>query len=75
MEMENYQGKVIDGILITESGILSLAHLGIGDAKRYLDQGKFPAKDSNGNSPRDCIKLGGYVLDLENINLKDLMNE
>ena len=44
-EIEKYNGKVIKGIKITESGIIAAAHLaGAGSVKRYLK--------SNGNTKR-----------------------
>ena len=36
-EIENYDGKMIDGVKITESGILAAAHLGgVGSVKKFL---------------------------------------
>jgi len=65
--INKYCGKVIDGILVTESGILALSHLGCGAAKSYLDSGKIPEVDENGNHPRTYLKLGGYRLNLEKV--------
>src|SRR6478735_11602555 len=47
-EIEEYEGKVINGIKITESGILAAAHLGgAGSVKKYLrSNGKRGIKDS-----------------------------
>jgi hypothetical protein len=66
--IKKYSGRIIDGILITESGILALCHIGCGYAQRYLDSGVIPEHDENGNSPRQYAKLGGYNLNLEKYN-------
>jgi hypothetical protein len=66
--IDKYSGKVIDGILVTESGILALAQLGIGTTKKYLDSGIIPESDDNGNPPRKFLILGGYQLQLEKYN-------
>jgi hypothetical protein len=63
--INKYSGKVIDGILITESGILALAHLGASFAKSCLDRGIIPETDDHGNKPRVYAKLGGYNLQLD----------
>ena len=61
-EIKKYSGKVVDGILISKSGILGLAHLGVGYAKECLKSGVIPEEDEHGNSPRQYAKLGGYLL-------------
>ena len=63
-EIDYYSGKIVDGILITESGILGLAHLGCGFAKQCLHSGVIPEIDQYGNKPREYAKLGGYQLGL-----------
>lgn len=65
--IDKYDGKIVDGILITESGVLALSHLGCGYAKSCLEKGDIPERDSNGNSPRSYIKLGGYQLNLDKV--------
>jgi len=62
--INKYSGKIIDGILITESGILALAHLGCGYAQSCLDNGHIPEFDQFGNPARVYAKLGGYQLNL-----------
>ena len=64
--IDKYSGKVIDGVLVTESGILAMSHLGCGAAKSYLDSGVIPNTDKNGNPVRSYLKLGGYNLQLNN---------
>jgi len=62
-EIEEYEGKVINGITITESGILAAAHLGgPGSVKKYLkSNGKRRIKDNYGTSLRSYIEaFGGY---------------
>lgn len=63
--IKKYDGKIIDGILITESGILAMSHIGTGTTKKYLDSGIIPAVNEQKNSPREYAKLGGYNLDLD----------
>lgn len=65
--IDKYYGKIIDGILVTESGILALCQLGCGSAQMYLDSGIIPAQDANGNQPRQLLKLGGYRLNLDKV--------
>lgn len=57
-EIEKYKGKYINGIKITESGILAAAHLaGAGAVKKYLRSGgKFSAKDAFGTRIEDYLK-------------------
>jgi hypothetical protein len=61
--IKKYDGKVIDGILITESGILAAAHLGgAGSVKKFFrSNGKRYIKDAYGTSIRSYLKaFGGY---------------
>jgi len=68
-EIRQYAGKRINGILITESGILAAAHLaGAGAVKRYLhSNGRKSARDAFGTRIEDYLRrFGGYDLsDLE----------
>ena len=62
-EIEKYEGTVIKGILITESGILAAAHLGgVGATKKYLKtNGRSAYKDGYGTSMKAYFKkFGGY---------------
>ena len=62
-----YEGTIINGITITESGILAATHLvGPRAVKRYLNSnGKRIKKDALGTSIEDYMKLmGGYDLKL-----------
>ncbi len=71
--INKYSGTIVDGILITESGILACSHLiGCEGTKRLLDKGVIPEKDINGNLIRHFFKLGGYKLNFDNINFKKL---
>lgn len=65
--IDKYEGKVIDGILATESGIIALCQIGCGTARRYLDDGRIPVTDEHGNHPRMLLKLGGYDLQLDQV--------
>lgn len=62
-EIEKYCGRVINGVEITESGLLAAAHLGgAGSVKKYLrSNGRSGFKDGFGTSLRSYIKkFGGY---------------
>ena len=53
--IDRFEGCLIDGILVTESGILAAAHLGgPGSVKKYFRSGKI-AKDGNG------VKITNYM--------------
>lgn len=59
--IHKYNGKVIKGTIITESGILAAAHLaGASGVKRYFHNGSNP-KDAYGTSLEDyLIKFSGF---------------
>ena len=62
-EILKYDGRVLNGIKITESGILAAAHLGgVGSVKRYLrSNGKRYMRDAFGTSVKTYLKdFGGY---------------
>ena len=62
-EIEKFDGKVINGVRITESGILAAAHLGgAGSVKGYLNSnGRRKFKDGFGTSMKSYFKkFGGY---------------
>ena len=62
-EIEKYTGRVINGVEITESGLIAAAHLGgAGSVKKYLrSNGRNGFKDGFGTSLRSYIKkFGGY---------------
>lgn len=61
--IQKYQGQVIDGVMITESGILAAAHLGgAGSVRKFLkSNGKFKCKDKYGSSVRHYLYIfSGY---------------
>jgi hypothetical protein len=61
--IEKYDGKVVNGILVTESGILAAAHLGgAGSVKKYFkSNGKKYIRDAYGTSIRSYMEaFGGY---------------
>jgi len=63
--IKKYNGKVIGGILISESGIIAMAHTGVGNVMKFLDSnGKDVGEDGNGTKSTEYLKLGGYKLDL-----------
>ncbi|MBU2526233.1 MAG: hypothetical protein KKC03_06500 [Bacteroidetes bacterium] len=62
-EIAKFNGTVIDGLLITESGILAAAHLaGPGNVKKFLhSNGQARFSDAFGTSLRKYLKdFGGY---------------
>jgi hypothetical protein len=61
--IEKYEGQVISGILVTESGILAAAHLGgAGSVKKFFKhEGRRYFKDAYGTSIRSYMReFGGY---------------
>lgn len=61
--IEKYEGTVVSGILVTESGILAAAHLGgAGSVKRFFkNNGRKYIKDAYGTSVRSYLEaFGGY---------------
>lgn len=67
-DIKRFEGKKINGIVITESGVLAAAHLaGAGSVKKYLrSYGKYKFKDGFGTSICSYLKkFGGY--DVSNI--------
>ena len=61
--IEDFEGEVVDGIRITESGILAAAHLGgSGSVKRFLNtRGERKCRDEYGTSVRTYLRdFGGF---------------
>jgi len=64
-EIEKYEGKVISGVAITESGILAAAHLGgAGSVKNFFkNKGSRHFRDAYGTSLRSYMRaFAGYDL-------------
>jgi len=62
-EIERYEGTIMNGIMITESGILAAAHLGgAGSVKKYLrNNGERYFRDTYGTSIRSYMReFGGF---------------
>ncbi len=62
-EIKRYSGKYVNGVLITESGILAAAHLaGPGNVRKFLRSGgDYAFEDANGVSVRYYLrKFSGY---------------
>lgn len=58
--IKKYSGKTINGIALTESGIISMAHnVGGPETRKYLDRGYDPP------GPLKFLKLNNYNLDLK----------
>jgi hypothetical protein len=61
--IEKHEGSIVDGVLVTESGILAAAHLaGAGTVKKFFrHNGKRYFRDAYGTSLRSYLKaFGGY---------------
>jgi hypothetical protein len=63
-QIELYDGKTINGIYITESGILAAAHLaGAGNVKKFFRKG-YEFRDGNGTKLTSYLKnFSGYYLE------------
>jgi len=63
-QIEKYHGKTINGIYVTESGILAAAHLaGPGNVKKFFRKG-YEFKDGNGTKMTSYMVLfSGYKLE------------
>lgn len=63
--IEKYEGKVINGVYITESGILAAAHLaGPGNVKKFFRKG-YEFLDGNGTKMTSYLKkFSGYKLEI-----------
>lgn len=64
--IDQYEGEVVHGILVTESGLLAAAHLGgQGSVKKWFRTGKV-RKDGNGVKITNYMqRFGGYNLNLD----------
>jgi hypothetical protein len=61
--IEKYEGQIVSGIQITESGILAAAHLGgVGSVKKFFrNKGNRHFRDAYGTSIRSYMRdFGGY---------------
>lgn len=61
--INDFEGKIVDGVKITESGILAAAHLGgTGSVKRFLNSnGEKKCKDEYGTSVKTYMRdFGGF---------------
>lgn len=66
-EIKRFDGKTINGVNITESGMLAAAHLaGPGNVKKYLKTyGKYNVKDAYGTSLANYMKaFSGYDISI-----------
>jgi hypothetical protein len=63
--IEQYEGKVLHGVLITESGVLAAAHLaGAGNVKKFFRKG-YEFKDGYGTKMTSYMtQFSGYTLNL-----------
>ena len=64
-EIKKYVGETVNGIYITESGILAAAHLGgAGNVRKFFRKG-YEFEDGNGTKMTSYMKqFGGYILNL-----------
>ena len=63
--IQEYSGKTVHGVLVTESGLLAAAHLGgAGSVRKWFRSGKV-RRDGNGvRITTYMVKFGGYSLKL-----------
>ena len=63
--IDEYDGEIVHGVLVTESGLLAAAHLGgAGSVKKWFRTGKV-RRDGNGVKITNYMeKFSGYKLDL-----------
>lgn len=64
--IDKYEGKIVHGILVTESGLLAAAHLGgQGSVKKWFRSGKI-RKDGNGMKITSYMQMfEGYQLNIK----------
>ncbi len=64
-QIKKFDGKLVNGILVTESGLLAAAHLvGPGSVKKWVRNGKM-YEDGNGIKLTEYIEtFNGYQLDI-----------
>jgi len=64
--IKKYNGKVLHGVCVTESGILAAAHLGgAGNVRKWFRKGDV-FKDGNGTPITKYMNIfSGYSLDIE----------
>ncbi len=64
-QIKKYDGKLVNGVLVTESGLLAAAHLvGAGSVRKWVRNGK-TYKDGNGVTLVSYLtKFNGYYLDI-----------
>ena len=64
-QIKKYDGKLVNGVLVTESGLLAVAHLvGAGSVRKWVRNGKV-YKDGNGVTLVSYLKrFNGYYLNI-----------
>ena len=63
--IDKFEGQEINGILVTESGLLAAAHLGgQGSVKKWFRTGKVRSDGNGVKITSYMIRFGGYNLDL-----------
>jgi|TARA_R110002167_G_scaffold63515_2_gene179330 hypothetical protein len=64
-QIKKFDGKLVNGVLVTESGLLAAAHLvGAGSVRKWVRNGK-EFKDGNGVTLVSYLKkFNGYYLDI-----------
>ena len=64
--IDQYNGKTIHGILVTESGMLAAAHLGgAGSVRKWFRTGKIRSDGNGVKITSYMTRFGGYNLNLE----------
>ena len=64
-QIKKYDGQLVNGVLVTESGLLAAAHLvGPGSVKKWMRNGRM-FEDGNGIKLTEYIQtFNGYQLDI-----------
>lgn len=77
-EINQFVGKEVNGIYITESGILAAAHLaGVNSVKKFFKyQGNYTFADANGTTLQNYLKkFAGYDLDFVQAKEKPILSK
>jgi len=64
-QIKKYDGKLVNGVLVTESGLLAAAHLvGAGTVRKWVRNGKKYADGNGVDLTSYLVKFNGYYLDI-----------
>jgi hypothetical protein len=64
-QIKKYDGKLVNGVLVTESGLLAAAHLvGAGTVRKWVRNGKNYTDGNGVDLTSYLVKFNGYYLDI-----------